>query len=175
MKINHESARNMLASPGCIILPVGLPGCGKSTLAETLVAIGLISNSAIISTDWFRSAAGDRRTWVGDDPSVFRWTDEILQVRIRNNLKVYRDETNLYPERRNSAVRAAERAMRPLLCVRFSGSSKNFRSLRHTSGVQFSDDVWRELEDAEAAIDWAALNVAWIDARDLYDAIGGRT
>lgn len=78
-----------------LYLPVGPPGCGKSFLAQQMVAAGIISSHAVIEPDHFREVlTGDMSNQEVNGP-VFSIVDKIVFTRIQRDLDVYVDATNL--------------------------------------------------------------------------------
>ncbi len=75
-----------------LFIPVGLPGCGKSTFAERVMAN---MNFHIYSTDQIRERlTGDARTQTSND-QVFDLFHESIEDSLRYGANVYADATNL--------------------------------------------------------------------------------
>ncbi len=78
-----------------LIIPVGPPGCGKSTLAAGLVALGRIEQDAVVSPDDFRRILTGDRANQDENGLVFALVNAIIESRLRYELDVYVDATNL--------------------------------------------------------------------------------
>lgn len=78
-----------------LIVPVGPPGCGKSTLAHKLQILGVIDADAIVCPDDYRRIlTGDRANQTCNG-RVFDICETIATIRLRHSLPVYWDATNL--------------------------------------------------------------------------------
>lgn len=95
-----------------LIVPVGLPGCGKTTFAKNLIPKW---NRAIcrVSRDEFRAAALLHRPGVYYDPAI---EDEIrakawgfYEYQLEHGISVFLDQTNLNREKRAKYIQPAIR------------------------------------------------------------------
>lgn len=124
------------------ILPVGLPGSGKSSLADLLVEMGVMPRRAVVSTDTIRVGMGGRRNWVSDEGAVFAEADEQFRSLLSQREIVYLDATNLDPQRRQSVLhQVTDHGMRGTLVV-FRVQPDEARRIRAASGIEYRDDVW---------------------------------
>lgn len=82
-----------MAGTPTLILPVGPPGCGKSTLAAVLVEMGL-PPTAVISPDAYRLVATGDRANQDANVLVFGVCHALVRSRLRFGLTVYFDATN---------------------------------------------------------------------------------
>lgn len=104
---------------GSLVLLVGPPASGKSTLAAMLVDAGVVDPGGVLSTDAHREAltghaadsSADRRMWV-----LLR--RELLERMAAGRTTVV-DATNAFPRRRARHIRVAEQHGRPVVAVRF--------------------------------------------------------
>lgn len=78
-----------------LYVPIGPPGCGKSSLGKKMVQHGIITSDAIVSSDAIRELVSGDPMNQDCTPVAFRIVDLILEYRLKNNLHVYMDATNL--------------------------------------------------------------------------------
>jgi predicted kinase len=105
--------------PGALVLLVGPPAAGKSTLAAALVAAGEVAADDVLSTDTYREVltgdaldlTSDRRVWVQ--------VRERLVERMATGRVTLVDATNLFARRRARHIRVAREYGRPVVAVRF--------------------------------------------------------
>lgn len=78
-----------------LYIPVGPPACGKSTLADQMVASGILDADAIVSSDRLRVLlTGDVNCQTANG-EVFSIAHKIAATRLKYNQDVYLDATNL--------------------------------------------------------------------------------
>lgn len=78
-----------------LIIPVGIPGCGKSTLAGELVQEEVLHPDSIVSPDRFRQILTGDKTNQSANDLAWRLVKEIANARLIRDLNVYLDATNL--------------------------------------------------------------------------------
>ena len=78
-----------------LYIPVGIPGSGKSYLAQQMVEAGLLADDAIISPDYFRLLLTGDMSNQDVNRKVFSIVDDIILSRMKYNQDVYVDATNL--------------------------------------------------------------------------------
>jgi predicted kinase len=171
--MDDDELASLLARGGSLLVPVGLPGSGKSTMARRLVAHGLIDSTSIVSTDALREAVGGRRDWLGDEELVIRHSREIAAARLRHGLTVYLDATNIMPDDRKSVFALASATGGKVLAVRFSETPDLCRRRREEAGVTYADEVWNDLVAHLAEIDWARFPAAWVHSAVLDRMLPG--
>jgi predicted kinase len=74
-----------------LIVPVGIPGCGKSTFADLFFSE---ARDTIVSTDAIRERMGDVADQSRND-DVFEIFHDIITRRLIDNCRVFADATNL--------------------------------------------------------------------------------
>lgn len=116
-----------------LIVPLGPPGCGKSTLATDLVSCGM-SEDAIIEPDRFRTLMTGDRAEQSANGRVFTVCDTIADTRLQYGLDVYYDATNFQSLQKFVAFAHDRRAN--LVFVRFDPDwetlERRNRSREHT-------------------------------------------
>jgi predicted kinase len=78
-----------------LYLPVGPPGCGKSTLADALVADQLLQRDAVVCPDRYREVLTGSRASQKQNERVFSICNTIAVGRMTSGLDVWFDATNL--------------------------------------------------------------------------------
>lgn len=107
-----------------LVIPVGIPGCGKSTLATNLRGHGAMPKQGIVSRDEYREIlTGDLSNQTMND-EVFRITDAIAVARLKCKQHVYLDATNLVPGWYSVVQMAAEGYNHTIVVVPFDNIEK---------------------------------------------------
>lgn len=78
-----------------LYIPVGPPACGKSTLADQMVASGILDADAIVSSDRLRVLLTGDVNCQTANYEVFSIAHKIAATRLKYNQDVYLDATNL--------------------------------------------------------------------------------
>lgn len=78
-----------------LYLPVGPPGCGKSTLCQWTLDQKMITKDAVICPDDIRVWMTGDRSRQDQNASVFRIVNTVLGCRLQQGLDVWLDATNL--------------------------------------------------------------------------------
>ena len=78
-----------------LYIPIGIPGCGKSTLAQLMVEAEIIDQDSIVNPDRLRELLTGDITSMEANRSVFQIAHKITYERIKYGLDVYFDATNL--------------------------------------------------------------------------------
>lgn len=92
-----------------LYIPVGPPGCGKSTLARKMVQAQIITPDAVISSDATRKLITGDQTNQDCTSVAFKIIDLIIDYRLSNNLDVYMDATNLTVKPRRLLIELAQK------------------------------------------------------------------
>lgn len=130
-------ASEMLFPAGSLVLLVGPPASGKSTLARALVAAGVIDRHAVVSADDFRELLTGSAGELDHDRRVFRVIRMTLHERLSQGATVVLDATNLWASRRRKHIAVAAEYGRPVTAIRFEVALKELleRNARRTRQV----------------------------------------
>jgi predicted kinase len=90
-----------------LIMPVGIPGSGKSRLGRDLSRFGVFPKTAIVKPDNIRKLLTDDPVSNLADNLVYQIAQDIATYRIKAGLSVYFDATNIYLDRVSSVLSAA--------------------------------------------------------------------
>lgn len=89
---------------GKIYIPIGVPGCGKSTFGSQLVEDGAITPDSIVCPDSFRELLTGDRTNQKCNKLVFFLIGEVISSRLEHGVDIYLDATNLTSKDRDEIV-----------------------------------------------------------------------
>lgn len=78
-----------------LIVPVGLPCAGKSTLSKRLLSMEYIEPAAVVSPDHYRYFMTGNSALQHRNKEVFEVCHTIAQVRLQEGLDVFFDATNI--------------------------------------------------------------------------------
>lgn len=109
-----------------LIVPVGPPGCGKSTIARNCANNALLDSFAMVSSDHYRKMLTGNEEDQKANSYVFEILDLVIEARLRNGLDVYVDATNM--TRMYKWADMAERTKAELWWVVFPLDSKTYRA-----------------------------------------------
>ena len=109
----------MLFPEGSLVLLVGPPASGKSTLTRALVASGEVSRHAVVCADDYRELITGSSGDLGHERRIFRVIRMTLHERLAQHATVVVDSTNLSPSRRRKHMAVAAEYDRPVVAVRF--------------------------------------------------------
>ena len=87
-----------------LYMPIACPGSGKSYLADRMVEAGIIDVDAVVSPDRYREILSGERANQDVNSAVFRIVDEIVLYRVKYDLDIYLDGTNLHQKSRTSIL-----------------------------------------------------------------------
>jgi len=74
---------------GTIYIPIGPPGCGKSTFASRLVQDGAITFDAIVSPDNFRELLTGDRANQKCNRLVFSLVGDVITSRLNHGVDIF--------------------------------------------------------------------------------------
>lgn len=104
---------------GSLVLLVGPPASGKSTLAASLIDAGIVEPGDVLSSDAYRQAlTGDARPSESDRRMWVQLRRDLVERMAAGRTTVV-DATNVFPRRRARHIRVAQAHGRPVVAVRF--------------------------------------------------------
>src|SRR5947209_1377930 len=109
----------MIFPRGALVLLVGPPAAGKSTLAASLVAAGEVAPDDVLSTDTYRELLTGDALDLTSDRKVWVQVRERLVEKMAAGRTTVVDATNLFPRRRARHIAVAREHGRPVVAVRF--------------------------------------------------------
>jgi len=104
---------------GALVLLVGAPAAGKSTLAGALVAAGEVDADDVLSTDTYREVLAGDALDLTSDRKVWVQVRERLVEKMAAGRTTVVDATNLFARRRARHIRVAREHGRPVVAIRF--------------------------------------------------------
>jgi predicted kinase len=104
---------------GALVLLVGPPAAGKSTLAAALVAAGEVDADDVLSTDTYREVLTGDALDLTSDRKVWAQVRERLVEKMAAERTTVVDATNLFARRRARHIRVAREYGRPVVAIRF--------------------------------------------------------
>lgn len=109
----------MILPSGALVLLVGPPAAGKSTLAAALVAAGEVDADDVLSTDTYREVLTGDALDLTSDRKVWVQVRERLVEKMAAGRTTVVDATNLFARRRARHILVAREYGRPVIAVRF--------------------------------------------------------
>jgi predicted kinase len=104
---------------GSLVLLVGAPAAGKSTLAAALVDAGEVAAGDVLSTDTYREVMAGSALVLTQDRKVWAEVRRELEARMAAGRTTIIDATNLFARRRARHIRVARGHGRPVVAIRF--------------------------------------------------------
>jgi predicted kinase len=104
---------------GALVVLVGAPAAGKSTLAAALVAAGEVEADDVLSTDTYREVLTGDALDLTSDRKVWVQVRERLDEKMAAGRTTVVDATNLFARRRARHIRVARDHGRPVVAIRF--------------------------------------------------------
>jgi predicted kinase len=102
-----------------LVLLVGAPASGKSTLAAALVAAGEVDADDVLSTDTYREVLTGDALDLTSDRKVWVQVRERLVQKMAAGQTTVVDATNLFARRRARHLAVAREYGRPVVAIRF--------------------------------------------------------
>jgi len=115
-----EVGEGVIFPEGSLVVLVGAPGAGKSTLAAALVAAGVVAAEDVLSTDVYREQLSGDALDLTQDRKVWNQVREQLDERMAAGRTTVIDATNIIARRRARHIRIAREHGRPVVAVRFA-------------------------------------------------------
>src|SRR5947209_13114550 len=109
----------MIFPRGALVLLVGPPAAGKSTLAAALMAAGEVDTDDVLSTDTYREVLTGDALDLTSDRKVWVQVRERLVEKMAAGRTTVVDATNLFARRRARHIRVAREYGRPVVAIRF--------------------------------------------------------
>ena len=109
----------MILQPGSLVLLVGPPAAGKSTLAAALVDAREVDADDVLSTDTYREVLTGDALDLTSDRKVWTQVRERLVEKMAAGRTTVVDATNLFARRRARHIRVAREYRRPVVAIRF--------------------------------------------------------
>jgi predicted kinase len=104
---------------GALVLLVGAPAAGKSTLAAELIAAGEVEADDVLSTDTYREVLTGDALDLTSDRKVWVQVRQRLVEKMAAGRTTVVDATNLFPRRRARHIRVAREYGRQVVAIRF--------------------------------------------------------
>jgi predicted kinase len=119
MASRHLPDHAPLFPAGALVLLVGPPGAGKSTLAAALVAAGEVAADDVLCADTQRQRLTGDALDTSRDRNVWARLRRDLDTRLADGRTTVVDATNLFPRRRARHLAVARTRRRPVVAIRF--------------------------------------------------------
>jgi predicted kinase len=113
----------VILAPGSLVLLIGAPASGKSTLAGALVDAGEVAAGDVLSTDTYREVMGGSALELKNDRRIWTEIRNELDERMAAGRTTVIDATNIFPRRRARHIRVAREHGRPVVAIRFDVST----------------------------------------------------
>ncbi len=130
-----------------LVVPIGLPGCGKSTFAKSLLDL----KYAVVSTDATRiEVAGSLEAFwdipADDRPNVFDMAHAKTRDYLLHGVDVFFDATNLWRTARETLRAIAKDTDSALVGLLFNNYDEAiYRNSRRTGASAVPDDVMQKM------------------------------
>jgi len=109
----------LILPSGALVLLVGPPAAGKSTLAAALVAAGEVEADDVLSTDTYREVLTGDALDLTSDRKVWVRVRQRLVEKMAAGRTTLVDATNLFPRRRARHIAVAREYGRSVVAIRF--------------------------------------------------------
>lgn len=107
-----------------LIIPVGPPACGKSTLVDTLIDMQWLNPDAVVSPDAYRRILTGDHSNQDANGNVFEICRRITAARLCRGLDVFYDATNLLSSWRSDILLAASKFNQPIMFILFTANNE---------------------------------------------------
>lgn len=140
-----------------LIIPVGIPGCGKSSLGSRLADLGAFPRIGIVSRDAYREIlTGDMSNQAIND-ECYAITNKIAETRLRYKQDVYLDATNLVFSWYERIHKVALEEKHSIIYLPFHGPDQAFeRNAKRVNPVP--DSVMQKMLARWQQVDFTGVN-----------------
>jgi predicted kinase len=161
----------VILPPGALVLLVGPPAAGKSTLAAALIAAGEVEPDDVLSTDTYREVLTGDALDLTSDRKVWVQVRARLVEKMAAGRTTVVDATNLFARRRARHIRVAREYGRPVVAIRFEVSAADLLERNEQRERVLADNVVVtmavEMEEHGRADDLATEVDLVLDADDV--------
>lgn len=168
----------MIFPPGALVLLVGPPAAGKSTLAAALVAAGEVAVEDVLSTDTYREMLTGDALDLTSDREVWVQVRQRLVEKMGAGRTTVVDATNLFARRRARHVRVAREHGRPVVAVRFEVEAAELLERNETRDRVLHENVVVTMAvEMEENSTWEAMAAEVdlvLDAEDVRQRLSSR-
>jgi predicted kinase len=166
----------LIVPPGALVLLVGPPAAGKSTLAAALVAAGEVDADDVLSTDTYREVLTGDALDLTSDRKVWVQVRERLVEKMAAGRATVVDATNLFARRRARHIRVAREYGRPVVAIRFEVPAAELLARNETREWVVQPNIVVtmavEMEEHAAADDLAGEVDLVLDAEEVRRRLG---
>lgn len=124
-----------------LIVPIGPPGCGKSTLVERLIGTGWLDADAVVSPDAYRRILTGDKSNQDLNGTVFGICADITKNRLQRGLDVFYDATNLLAAWRADILNYARLHNQPVMFILFTANNETCRQRNELREVPVPDVI----------------------------------
>lgn len=148
--------------------PIGLPGCGKSDVAQRLVDLKALPPNGIVSTSAMRDLVLDDPRCQTANHAVFDLVYSLAGARLRHGRSVWLDATHLTSRARSRTIGLANAIPGvQLVWVRFPADVDHLAATNAAAQSPMPQNVLDGMVNDLAAIDWATLPGHVVEASDV--------
>ena len=166
----------MIFPAGALVLLVGPPAAGKTTLATALVAAGEVDADDVLSTDTYREVLTGDALDLTSDRKVWAQVRERLAEKMVAGRTTVVDATNLFARRRARHIRVAREYGRPVVAVRFDVPAAELLARNEQRDRVLTENVVVtmavEMEEHATTDDLGAECDVVLDAEELLRRLG---
>lgn len=151
-----------------LYLPVGPPGAGKSHLVLGMVTFGKLDPRAVICPDDLRAVCTGSRANQHENTTVFSVARRLVSARLRNNLDVWLDATNLRREWVQEYLTMAQNYNSTPVWVILDVDEALCRKRNEARGEPVPDEIMDKMFEYYRALDLTGLGRV-VHSSDLLD------
>jgi predicted kinase len=128
-----------------LIVPIGPPGSGKSTLVDVLIESGWLHPDAVVSPDTYRRILTGDRANQDQNGNVFEICRRITSARLARGLDVFYDATNLLASWRSEILSFARIHNQPVLFILLTANNQTCRERNERREVPVPEEVMEKM------------------------------